>query len=73
MENWERHCQNYWEIYRAVTEIAHNYGLNGTDRFISECVQRVQQDADDDWNEDDVRIAIRNTLNELIEKITPTM
>ena len=58
----------YWEIYRAVMDILTSYGLVGSDEFISDCVKRVEQDADEDWNEDDVRIAIRNALNELIEK-----
>ena len=60
---------NYWAIYRAVTDMLNAYDLLGTDTFIDECIQRVQQDADKEWNEDDVRIAIRNTLNELIEKM----
>ena len=61
--------KEYWEIYDAVTEIMHDHDLLGTDAFISKCVERVQQNADKDWNADDVRIAIRNTLNEVIEKI----
>lgn len=68
MENWEGYCANYWRIYASVSDMMHSYGLTGTDSFISRCVERVRQDADEDWNEDDVRIAIQNALNELIEK-----
>ena len=64
MESYE-----YWRIYKAVADMMSAYGLIGTDKFISECVNRVAQDADTNWNEDDVRIAIRNTLNEMIEKL----
>jgi len=61
----------YWEIYRAVSGMLTEYfNLCGTDAFIHECVCRVQQDADDEWTSDDVRIAIRNQLNEMIEKIS---
>lgn len=60
--------KEYWEIYNAVSEILNGYGLCGTDAFIGECVIRIQLDAGHDWNEDDVRIAIRNALNEIIEK-----
>ena len=59
----------YREIYCAVSEMLTAYGLEGTDEFIGRCVDRVRYDADVEWNEDDVRIAIRNTLNELIEKM----
>lgn len=59
---------NYWAIYKAVSEMLTAYGLIGTDSFIDEIIHRVDEDADADWNEDDVRIAIRNALNELIEK-----
>ena len=59
----------YWKIYRAVSEILHNYGLTCADSLISRCVERVQQDADAEWNEDDVRIAIRNELNNIIENM----
>lgn len=59
----------YWAIYKAVMDMMPTYGLIGTDKFIGACVERIQQDASKDWNEDDVRIAIRNTLNELIEKM----
>ena len=58
----------YWRIYNAVADMMGSYGLVGTDKFISECVNRVAQDADNDWDEDDVRIAILNVLNEIIEK-----
>ena len=69
MENWEGYCENHWRIYTAVSDMLHDYyGLSGPDTFISKCVERVRQDADEDWNEDDVRIAIQNALNELIEK-----
>ena len=60
--------QEYWKIYRAVCDLLRSFDVIGTDTFISRCVERVQQDADKDWNEDDVRIAIRNQLNEVIEK-----
>ena len=60
---------NYWAIYKAVVNILAKYQLIGTDAFIGECVRRVQEDADpQDWNDDDAMIAVRNTLNELIEK-----
>ena len=63
--------KQYWEIYRAVSELlAEYFNLCGTDTFIHECVLRVQQDADTDWTSDDVKLAIRNQLNELIEKFT---
>ena len=63
------YVKNYWTIYRAVTDMLQSYGLIGTDMLISSCIERVKQDADADWNEDDVRIAIQNTLNEIIEKL----
>ena len=59
----------YWEIYSAVSEILHNYGLTCNDSFVSRCVERVQHDADAEWNSDDVRIAIRNELNQIIENM----
>lgn len=62
---------NYWKIYHAVVSVLVGYQLIGTDAFIGECVRRVQEDADADWNEDDVRIAVRNTLNDMIEKNFP--
>lgn len=61
--------REYWAIYHSVVSILAGYQLIGTDAFIGECVRRVQEDADDNWNEDDVRIAIRNVLNELIMKM----
>ena len=61
--------KKYWAIYRAVADMLPSYELMGTDAFIGKCVERVQQDADEDWNEDDVRIAIQNTLNEIIERM----
>ena len=61
--------KEYWRIYTSVSDMMHSYGLIGTDMFISKCVERVQQDADVDWNEDDVRIAIRNMFNEIIENL----
>ena len=61
----------YWEIYHAVTEILNGYGLTGTDTFIHECILRVRQNADVNWIEHDVRMAIRNQLNEMIEKLEP--
>ena len=63
------YVKNYWEIYEAVDDMIRSCGLSGTEKFISACVERVEQDADVDWNEDDVRIAIRNQLNEMIEKL----
>ena len=63
------YVKNYWAIYKAVDDMIRSYGLSGTEKFISTCVERVEQDADKDWNEDDVRIAIRNQLNEMIEKL----
>ena len=63
------YVKNYWAIYKAVDDMIRLYGLSGTEKFISACVERVEQDADVDWNEDDVRIAIRNTLNELLENL----
>ena len=60
---------DYREIYYAVSEMLTAYGLEGTDTFIEKCIDRVRHDADADWNSDDVIIAIRNTLNELIEKL----
>lgn len=59
---------DYWRIYHAVQGILTAYGLIGTDAFIGECVRRVQEDADAEWNEHDVRIAVRNALNEAIEE-----
>ena len=63
------HVKNYWAIYKAVDDMIRSYGLSGTEKFISACIERVEQDADVDWNEDDVRIAIQNTLNELLENM----
>ena len=57
-----------WKIYYAISELLASFDLHVTDRFISECVQRVIDDASDDWNEDDCKIAIRNTLSETIQK-----
>ena len=62
--------QEYWAIYKSVMDMLRSYDLLGDDKFIHKCVMRVEEDADDNWNEDDVRIAIRNTLNELIESMT---
>ena len=63
------YVKNYWAIYKAVDDMIRSYGLSGTEKCISACVERVEQDADVDWNEDDVRIVIRNQLNEIIEKM----
>lgn len=62
------YTKNYWAIYHSVVSILTSFQLIGTDAFISECVRRVEQDADVNWNEDDVKIAVRNVLNEMIEK-----
>lgn len=63
--------KEYWEIYRAVSELIKEYfNLCGTDAFIHECVLRVQQDADPDWTADDVRNAITGKLNEAIENFS---
>jgi len=62
-------CNEYWGIYKAVTDMLNSHDLLGTDAFIDECVRRVREDADENWNEDDVRIAIRNVINGLIEKM----
>ena len=63
----------YWSIYHAVVDILTGYQLIGTDAFIGECVRRVQEDADTNWNEYDVRIAVRNVLNEMIENFNTTV
>ena len=62
----------YWSLYYAIIELLSSYGLIWKDSFVDECVRRVQEDAGTDWNEDDCRLAIRNTLNETIEKIFQT-
>ena len=61
--------KEYWRSYVAVSDMMHSYGLTGTDTFISDCIERIKQDADDEWNEDDIRSAIRNKLNELLENL----
>lgn len=58
----------YWKILNAVQEITGLDDLRTTDKFLDNVVERVMQDAGEDWNADDIRIAIRNELNELIEK-----
>ena len=62
--------RNYFAIYRAIADMLHSSGLTGTDAFICKCIKRVQEDADEDWNEFDVKIAITNELNETIENYT---
>ena len=60
--------KGYWAIYRRVQELTGLDNLETTDRFISNVVCRVEETADDEWNDDDVRISIRNELNDLIQK-----
>ena len=60
----------YWAMYRAVCDMLDAHDLCGNDTFINDCVQRIWHDADSEWNSDDVRIAIRNALNELIENFS---
>ena len=59
----------YWAIYRAVVEMLHSYNLFCNDSFVHNCVIRVQEDAGEEWNSDDVRIAIRNAINDLMEQM----
>ena len=52
---------------REVDRVLKNeFGLTCTDKFIGEIVCRIQDDADPEYNTDDIRIAVRNVLNELV-------
>lgn len=62
-------ASKYWEVYHAVSSTLRTMEIYGSDKFISECVDRVMTDAGENWNDSDVCIAIKNTLNELIEKM----
>lgn len=59
----------YPNMYRAVAEYLHSMGITGTDAFIESVIHRIRDDADEDWNNDDVAIAIQNELNAAIEKL----
>lgn len=53
-------------MYAVVSDTLRNcFGLIGTDQFIGKCIERLEQIID--WNEDDVKNAIRNVLNEVIK------
>lgn len=58
----------YKELYRAVSEKLSWLGVYAPDEFIQCIMARVHDDADTLWNIDDVTIAIRNEINEMIEK-----
>ena len=59
----------YPNMYRAISEYLHSMGISATDAFIESVIHRIRDDADEDWNSDDVAIAVRNELNEAIEKL----
>ena len=61
--------QEYWNLYYAINELLTSYGVIGKYSLVDECVRRVRNNAGTDWNEDDCKIAIKNVLNETIEKI----
>ena len=69
----KREFVDYTEKYRKIYEQVENevrlFGLNGSEAFCNACAGRVMCDADEEWSDSDVRIAIINTLNELIEKM----
>lgn len=56
------------ELRKVITEKLHWLGLLPTDIMVDAIAERVTQDADDLWNEWDVIIAIRNEINEMIER-----
>lgn len=56
------------ELRKVITEKLHWLGLLSTDIMVDAIAERVTQDADDLWNEWDVIIAIRNEINEMIER-----
>lgn len=61
--------EKYWAIYDEAFNLLGLHDLSKADKFMDDVIHRVDEDADpDEWNTDDVRIAIRNALNELIEK-----
>jgi len=60
--------EKYWAIHCKISCLLVGYGLVPSDGFIDACVERVMDDADDEWNDDDCKIAIQNELNELIQK-----
>ena len=61
--------QEYWNLYYAINELLTSYGVIGKYSLVDECVRRVRNNAGTDWNEDDCKTAIKNVLNETIEKI----
>ena len=56
------------ELRKTITEKMHWLGLLPTDLMVEAIANRVEQDADDLWNEWDVIIAIRNEIDEMIER-----
>lgn len=60
--------KKYWDINCAISILLVHHGLVCNEDFIDACVERVMSDAGDEWNDDDCKIAIRNELNELIQK-----
>lgn len=59
--------ENYEDLFKSITDILNRFDILSTDGFVKAIAQRVIDDADDLWNGDDIRIAIRNELNEMIE------
>ena len=56
------------EIKADVLQILGEHDLHPNEEFIKDVIDRVDNDADPEcWNIDDVRIAIRNALNEMWE------
>lgn len=54
------------DLEDSVTDALRQRGLSTCDEFVKAIVERVQQDADTEWNYDDITIAIRNELNDMI-------
>lgn len=62
--------KKYSEIFDQVSNALGRYDLLQSETFIDKIVHRVDEDADKrGWSTDDIIIAIRNQLNEMIENL----
>lgn len=68
MPKFDLKDDEYQELYRAVSERLVWLGIVAPDEFIQSVMSRVIDDAETLWNSDDVNIAIKNEINEMIEK-----
>ena len=59
---------DYKELFRTVTEMLAQGDVAAPDGFIQAVIVRVATDADKDWNDDDLEIAIKGEINDMICK-----